>query len=193
VTTPNEEIQQQKLQLRNRIAEARNTLRAGSSDTRASAFALNAMQFVKSYAEPGDLIALFVSFGYEPPTDMFIGLLEDLGYGVLLPRVEDGAEIGWYRYDGTWSLDSFGIAAPYQSTEKLDSAKMIFVPAFAASNDGRRLGRGKGFYDRALKNIPLFTNGGPFRVAVTDIAGLLEPGAIPIESHDELVDAVLVG
>ncbi|MFZ9309036.1 MAG: 5-formyltetrahydrofolate cyclo-ligase [Candidatus Nanopelagicales bacterium] len=193
MTTPFDEIQQQKLQLRNRVTEARNTLRSGSSDTRASAFALNAMQFVKSYTKPGDLIALFVSFGYEPPTDMFIGMLEDLGYGVLLPRVENSAEIGWYRYDGTWSLDSFGIAAPYQSTEELNSAMMLFIPAFAASNDGRRLGRGKGFYDRALKSIPSFANGGPFRVAVTDIAGLLEPGVIPLESHDELVDAVLVG
>lgn len=172
---------------------ARSTLRAGSTDTRASAFALNAMQFVKSFTQPGDVIALFVSLGYEPPTDLLISTLDELGYGILLPRVLDDTSLGWYRYDGQWSVDQLGISAPHQTSAELNSARMIFIPACAASNDGRRLGRGKGFYDRALAEIAAFDEGGPYRIAVTDIAGLLEPGIIPVESHDQFVNAVLVG
>lgn len=193
MTTPNEEIHQQKVELRQRIQVARNTLRAGSSDTRASAFALNAMQFVKSYSEPGDVIALFVSLGYEPPTDLLISTLDELGYGILLPRVLDDVNLGWYRYDGQWLVDELGISAPHESSADLKSARIIFIPACAASNDGRRLGRGKGYYDRALASVQEFHEGGPFRIAVTDISGLVEPGLIPVDAHDQLVNAVLVG
>lgn len=131
--------------------------------------------------------------GYEPPTDILISTLDDMGYGILLPRVLDDHHLGWYRYDGQWSADTFGISAPHQTSADLQSARMIFIPSCAASNDGRRLGRGKGFYDRALAHIPEFDNGGPYRIAVTDIAGLIEPGLIPIEAHDQSVNAVLVG
>lgn len=193
MTTPNESIHQQKVQLRKEIQVARNTLRAGSSDTRASAFALNAMQFVKSYANQGDVIALFVSMDYEPPTDLLLSTLDELGYGILLPRVIDDVTLEWFRYDGEWSLDVLGIAAPALDKAELSSARIIFIPAFAASNDGRRLGRGRGYYDRALESIPSFENGGPFKIAVTDIAGLVEPGLIPMDLFDQYVDAVLVG
>lgn len=193
MTTPNEEIHQQKVALRKQIQVARNTLRAGSTDTRASAFALNAMQFVKSYTKPGDVIAVFVSMGYEPPTDLLISTLDDLGYGILLPRVLDDDQLSWYRYDGQWSVDELGISAPHQTSADLQSARMIFIPACAASNDGRRLGRGRGFYDRALATVSGFDQGGPYRIAVTDIAGLIEPGLIPIDAHDQTVNAVLVG
>jgi 5-formyltetrahydrofolate cyclo-ligase len=193
VTTPNDDIRLQKIDLRKRVQVARNTLRTGATDTRASAFALNAMQFVKTYAKPGEVIALFVSFDYEPPTDMFISMLDEGGYKILLPRVVNEVELQWFRFDGQWSLDTMGINAPHQTSAHLDSASIICIPAFAASNDGRRLGRGKGFYDRQLQQVKPFEEGGPFRIAVTDIAGLIEPGVIPMDTFDQKVDAVLVG
>jgi 5-formyltetrahydrofolate cyclo-ligase len=40
-----------------------------------------------------------------------------------------------------------------------NAIEVILVPALAVDQAGYRLGKGKGFYDRALKDLPAFTIG----------------------------------
>ena len=142
----------------------------------------------------GDLIGAFASFGFEPPTDLLISTLSEYGYKVLLPNSHEDKSISWHRYDGEWGVDELGIPSPLNQTpSSLGDCALIFIPALAASNDGRRLGRGAGYYDRALAQIPLYKDGGPVRVAVIDMAGILPDGQIPMADFDQYVDAVLVG
>ncbi len=180
------------------VAQRRLSLRTGATDVRASSVGINGVQIVRNNCEPGSTVAAFASFGSEPPTDILVSGLAELGYRVILPRVINDTEMTWHHYDGTWTTDTLGIATPgieSAASEAADirSAKIIFIPAVAASSDGRRLGRGGGYYDRLLETLPTHADGGPFRIAVIDVAGLLPEGVIPMEPHDAWVDSVLVG
>jgi 5-formyltetrahydrofolate cyclo-ligase len=191
VTTP---IDDAKNEIRKVVQARRKSLQTGATDTRASAVAIHGMEMVRKFCKPGDLIGAFTSFGFEPPTDLLISTLNEFGYKVLLPNSHQDKSISWYRFDGQWGVDELGIAAPLnKEAARLDDCSLIFIPALAASNDGRRLGRGAGYYDRALAEIPQHKDGGPLRVAVIDIAGILPNGEIPMDDFDQYVDAVLVG
>lgn len=180
------------------VAQRRLSLRTGATDVRASSVGINGVEIVRAQCPAGSTVAAFASFGSEPPTDILISGLVDLGYRVILPRVINDTEMTWHHYDGTWTTDTLGIATPgvdASASEPADirSAKAIFIPAVAASSDGRRLGRGGGYYDRMLQTLPTHAEGGPYRIAVIDVAGLLPEGVIPMEDHDAWVDSVLVG
>ena len=191
MTTP---IDDAKNEIRKVVQARRKSLQTGATDTRASAVAIHGMEMVRKFCKPGDLIGAFTSFGFEPPTDLLISTLNEFGYKVLLPNSHQDKSISWYRFDGLWGVDELGIAAPLnKEAARLDDCSLIFIPALAASNDGRRLGRGAGYYDRALADIPQHKDGGPLRVAVIDMAGILPNGEIPMDDFDQYVDAVLVG
>jgi 5-formyltetrahydrofolate cyclo-ligase len=194
VTTPNDDSTKSKTEIRAMIAQRRQTLRVGATDVRASAVAINGIEIVRAHCQPGSIIAAFSSFGNEPPTDLLVSGLVDMGYRVILPRVINDTEMTWHHYDGTWTTDTLGISTPATPDEVIiTSAALIFIPAVAASQDGRRLGRGGGYYDRMLEHLPVHEAGGPFRCAVIDAPGLLPNGVIPMDSHDAWVDGILVG
>lgn len=191
MTTP---IDDAKNEIRKMVQDRRNSLHTGATDTRASAVAIHGMEMVRKFCKPGDQIGAFASFGFEPPTDLLIATLNEFGYKIILPNSHSDRTMSWYRYDGDWGVDELGIASPLNKEGgNLADCSLIFIPAIAASNDGRRLGRGAGYYDRALAKVAKHVDGGPLRVAVIDMAGLLPDGEIPIDEYDELVDAVLVG
>ena len=179
--------------LRDEVRRRRKSLLTGSSDVRASAVAINAVQLLREFAITSGPVAAFVSLPDEPPTDVLLNGLTDLGYPVWLPRVVDSTTVEWVAYDGYLEQDLLGIPAPAGSPLQLSAAKAIFIPAVAASADGRRLGRGAGYYDRALAGLPRFEDGGPLRIAVVDQCGALPAELIPMDEHDAWVDAILVG
>ena len=53
---------------------------------------------------------------------------------------------------GIMKKGEFGIWEP--TGEQSESLELILVPALAVDRSGNRLGRGKGFYDRALERFP---------------------------------------
>jgi len=85
-------------------------------------------------------------------------------------------------------LIQIGIYAGFAASEEavdaaaaIGSADAVLVPALAVANDGTRLGRGGGSYDRALARVPVGT---PVWVLLYDD----EVGvSVPVEPHDRLV------
>lgn len=79
----------------------------------------------------------------------------------------------------------FGIREPKPAGElvELKRLDLILVPALAFDWRGRRLGRGKGFYDRFLGTVHGKTCGVAFDEQMMD--------AIPVEPHDIRVDCIL--
>lgn len=76
---------------------------------------------------------------------------------VYFPRV-NGSSLDFYRVDILEQLKTgqFGVLEPMDcctkvSTEDID---LFILPALAFDKSGNRLGYGKGYYDRALANIP---------------------------------------
>ncbi|MGX8689963.1 MAG: 5-formyltetrahydrofolate cyclo-ligase [Bacteroidaceae bacterium] len=74
-----------------------------------------------------------------------------------LPSIQ-GDELVIKRYAGTTALtpgQSFSIPEPTGlPVSDLNSISLVIVPGRAFDNDGHRLGRGRGFYDRLLPQLP---------------------------------------
>ncbi len=123
-------------------------------------------------------VALYYAGGFEVSVT---GLLQDTDKQLLLPRCE-AAGMVFCRYDGRLMPDRFGISAPV--TEPWDgSIDLMLVPALAFDRRGCRLGRGGGFYDRALAGYDGVTLG----VIREDF--LL--GQLPVEAHDRRVGQIV--
>jgi len=84
---------------------------------------------------------------------------------VALPRCIDAAGTMEFYYldaalpfEAQTEIGAYGITEPKTVLEKVDTkdfphASLFLVPALAFSRDGRRLGKGKGFYDRYIARI----------------------------------------
>ncbi|HZT22676.1 MAG TPA: 5-formyltetrahydrofolate cyclo-ligase [Verrucomicrobiae bacterium] len=79
----------------------------------------------------------------------------------------------------------FGIREPAPACLEIppDDLDLVLVPGVAFDRHGRRLGRGKGFYDRLLQNTRVI------KCAVAFDEQMVE--AIPAEAHDVRMDFVV--
>lgn len=123
---------------------------------RAAANRLLAKRITARFA--GLLVAAYVPVTDEPGLVEHLTLLRSRGARVLLPIVHGrhGA-LSWGWYDGPESLVAgpFGLLQPATAATDYTphDADLVIVPALALSPTGARLGRGGGFYDRALVGI----------------------------------------
>lgn len=76
-----------------------------------------------------------------------------------------------------------GMSEPVGNATELPEVDLMVVPALAADSTGNRLGRGKGFYDRALEQIRAKKV-----IALVHDDEFFE--AIPVAAHDAPIDAV---
>jgi len=102
-----------------------------------------------------------------------------------LPRV-NGLNLEILPYDEqSLSLGSFHIEEPTgNDTASVDDMELIVVPAVAYDRRGNRVGRGKGYYDRLLRETSAL------KVGVGYDFQLMEE-EIPAEPHDVRVDVVI--
>jgi 5-formyltetrahydrofolate cyclo-ligase len=79
----------------------------------------------------------------------------------------------------------FGIREPRSHCAPLPSLRLdlILVPGVAFDSHGRRLGRGKGYYDQLLKGLRGMTCGVAFDQQIV--------AEIPVEPHDVRLDCIL--
>lgn len=80
---------------------------------------------------------------------------------------------------------SFGILEPCENLEPSHPKELdlILVPGLAFDKKGNRMGYGKGFYDRLLKQTKALRIGLAFKEQIVD--------ELPVEDHDEAVDLVI--
>lgn len=136
-------------------------------------------------ANGANRIACYLPFGDEPDTELFLDWALDNEIEVLLPVSKNDGSLDWVIFDGSSKPGLFGFnEADGQLTQPKD-VDLVFVPALAISRSGTRLGKGKGFYDRALPTFePL-----PPVIAVIYEDELVDQ--LPSESHDRPVDAAI--
>jgi 5-formyltetrahydrofolate cyclo-ligase len=132
-------------------------------------------------------VAAYLSFGREPPTRSLIEDLTAAGVRVLVPVI-DSTDLDWTAYSGPAGLAAgrLGIVEPTGrrlGPAALDDVDVVIVPALAVDTSGNRLGRGRGYYDRALASVTVPV------IAVVYDAELID--TVPAEPHDRPVDAVL--
>ena len=118
----------------------------------------------------------------EPDIREFLDWALKQGIKILLPVVV-GERLDWITFDGTTEFGAMGFEEGTGKPAKLATADVAFVPAMAVDLRGNRMGKGKGFYDRALADCKVKT------VAVVfDEEILIE---LPSEPHDKPVNAAI--
>jgi 5-formyltetrahydrofolate cyclo-ligase len=133
-------------------------------------------------AGPGP-VALFASLPDEIETAPLDEALRDAGLPRAAPRVEEDGLV-LHLIPGHLALGELepgvlGIPTPSASWPRVGFTEcaLVVVPALAVDRRGRRLGRGKGYYDRALAGVD------PARVVGLVLDEQLVE-AVPVEPHD---------
>ncbi len=136
-------------------------------------------------------VAAYASYGGEPGTGELRRALAAAGVTVLLPVVR-AAELAWVVDDGgepqrggeRGMPEPTGAAVGVGADALLaEGVRVLLLPALAVAEDGVRLGKGGGYYDRLLADLPPHPLG-PLRVGVVHDDELLPAGAVPAEPHD---------
>ncbi len=101
-------------------------------------------------------VMMYVSRGAEPDTRELAENALRAGKTVLLPRCEDRFRMTALPWNGRDPLipGRFGIPEPAGEAETAPEPELILVPCVAATAGGKRLGHGKGYYDRFLREHP---------------------------------------
>ena len=102
-------------------------------------------------------VACYVSMATEPGTAPLIEGLLARGIEVIVPLSLADGTLDWVAYDpaATSTVTPLGIAeltGPPLGSAAIEDCALIIVPALAVDHAGIRLGRGAGYYDRALAN-----------------------------------------
>jgi 5-formyltetrahydrofolate cyclo-ligase len=115
----------------------------------------------------GETASCYLSMTGEPPTAPVIERLEGLGIRVALPIMRPGRQLAWGWHGTDLLRNGYGVLepAPDDAIELGHMAAML-IPALRAGRDGSRLGRGAGYYDRALAAVPRHADGGPLRIVI---------------------------
>jgi 5-formyltetrahydrofolate cyclo-ligase len=135
------------------------------------------------------VIAAFAPDETEPGHGRLPAAYTQLGARILLPVVpEDGRELRWAVDTGRLAPGRFGLlepVGPRLGPTAIGTADVVVVPALAVGRDGARLGRGGGYYDRALHHV----RADAALVAVVFDDELFDE--LPMEEHDQRVTAVV--
>ena len=134
-------------------------------------------------------VLLFVPRRDEPDIWPLTAAAQHSGKIIALPRFQPGSNSYEAAVVGEAARDlvpgKFGIREPAHDCPAiaLNRLDLVLVPALAFDWHGRRLGRGRGFYDRLLADVSGTTCG----VALDEQL----VADIPVEPHDILLNCIL--
>ena len=148
-------LRQAKTALRGRIRAARAGL-TGEQRADAARLLRDAVLSLPE-AQMAGTVAAYYSVDTEPSTRSLVYALWKRGTYVLLPMLRSDGQLDWASYEGPESMTParHGLLEPAEplARHSIASADLVIVPALAADRRGNRLGRGRGYYDRALARV----------------------------------------
>jgi 5-formyltetrahydrofolate cyclo-ligase len=141
-----------KATLRKQLRAQRRGLRA-SDHARCSIAAAAAILRLPRFAA-GKRVAVYLPFDRETDTAVLIAAARRRGVQLFVPVISDRRHrrLRFYRLEGKTSPGVFGIAVPRRIGTPVSAQwlNLIVVPLVGVDEQGRRLGMGGGYYDRAL-------------------------------------------
>ena len=184
--------------------EARTRLAAMDAQQGAAASDAIAEHLVGSDVAGSDVFASapavvgFVALAGEPDVSAVLTRALGAGKRVALPRIEPGEADGSMTFrwiDGPGGLaglarGAFGLLEPGPATDRVESlggGSLVLVPGLAFDGGGGRLGRGKGYYDRALAEV---TRSEGVVLAGVCFGAQVVP-RVPREDHDRAVHMIV--
>lgn len=181
-----------KEQVRSRFKQKRRELRGGESAQQLADAAAPLLQGL----EPGSMVSCYLSAGTEPDTSALLGALADAGHTVVVPVCEPGHQLSWCPWTPGAALVPGlfpGIpepAGPRWDVPEIMELNLLLIPALAVSEDGTRMGKGGGYYDRFLTRYRAAGGAAPV-VAVVHDHEFVPAGSLPADALDVPVDGVL--
>lgn len=146
-------------------------------------------------------IAVFLSMNDEVCTQEIIRDVFRRGKACFIPRYEsnsnhmDMLKLNSLQDMETLPLTSWNIRQPAADDNSRDEAlatgglDLILMPGLGFDRFGKRLGRGKGFYDTFLERCSRHPRGKPYTIALAFKEQLCQD--IPVDDNDVLIDEVL--
>jgi 5-formyltetrahydrofolate cyclo-ligase len=158
-----------------------------SDEDRAAAASAIAAHLASATFAQVPTVAAYLSMGSEPGTGPLIDTLLTRGTEVIVPVTSTEGTLDWVRYtpDAHTTPSALGVPEPAGArlgADALGRARLVIAPALAVDHAGWRLGRGAGYFDRALAHAQA-------PVCALVYADELLP-AVPHEDHDVPVDLV---
>lgn len=192
-------VREQKIILRKEMREKLRAFSSSEKTASASKAVCRAVLASAAYKNAGTVF-LYMSMPTEPDVSAVIPQALRDGKKVCIPKsdlhtgrmdffyLDDAKELSDQLEDG-----AFHIREPKPFLEKVPDGEqfpdnsVLLVPALAFSSDGKRLGRGKGFYDQYISRIPAAKS-----VVLCGICFSFQLLAdIPEEAHDCRLDMIL--
>lgn len=137
--------------------------------------------------QSADIVMLYYSLPDEVDTHSLVDQLVAAGKTVLLPKVLDGEHMEARRYTGAADLAEGPlhllepVGEPFTA---LSSVPLIIVPGMSFDSNGHRLGRGRGYYDRFLAEMPQ-----AYKIGVCFAFQRVDD--VPVDPTDVLMDEVI--
>jgi 5-formyltetrahydrofolate cyclo-ligase len=171
-------------------AEIRQRLRRLSAEERAAKSA-QACEWLRQQTiwRRAKTVLFYAPLGDELDLTPLFADCESEGRRIALPGFDaaQGNYAAWFIADRRRDLvaGKFGILEPaaHCRLRPVERVDLILVPGVAFTPDGRRLGRGKGFYDRLLSQVAGWRCGVALDFQVRE--------ELPCEPHDLLMDCLL--
>lgn len=135
-------------------------------------------------------VTCYVSMDTEPPTDELRQHLIAIERTPYLPIMKPARQLAWGRDGDNLERNNYGVLEPAEdSTFALSSTTALLIPALRCGTDGSRLGRGAGYYDRALATLPPHSVGGPLRIVIVFDDEVDD--SVPHDELDQRVDIIV--
>ncbi|XP_053741766.1 5,10-methenyltetrahydrofolate synthetase (5-formyltetrahydrofolate cyclo-ligase) [Synchiropus splendidus] len=146
-------------------------------------------------------IAVFLSMEDEVRTEEIIKDVFKLGKSCFIPRYERGSNhmdmLKLHSLEDMRSLPvtSWNIQQPAEDDSSREEAlaagglDVILMPGLGFDRSGKRLGRGKGFYDTYLERCMRHPRGKPYTIALAFKEQLCQD--VPVDDNDVLIDEIL--
>lgn len=167
-----------KQQIRSRILNDIKSIQASQRSEKSAAVQLNLKKLLSH--EKG-LWAGFHSLLTEPQIH-WNQVSENIQW--CFPKMVDGNVLQFKKSVSKNQLSGLGVLEPIDGADvPVSEISGVVLPAVAFDKAGNRLGRGKGFYDRTLKNFSGKKIGICFEVALIDV--------VPTEEHDIRCDQIV--
>jgi 5-formyltetrahydrofolate cyclo-ligase len=141
------------------VSEAKQALRARVLATRSKDLAKQTEnQFAQSLLEivsqkSVKRIGCYLSFGSEPATDFFIELARKQGLEIASPRLQPDGQMVMALLEQDTAPSKLGFREPTGEVIQAEDLDLIIVPALAIDHQGKRLGRGAGYFDTYLQHF----------------------------------------
>ena len=175
--------------LRAQLTQARRALRDDPQRKALLDAALteHTMSFLRDIGAEDSNIAAYNPLPTEPGAANFADMLRAHARRVFVPLSLPDGVLAWAVQDGAPAAPgALGIsepAGPRFTSRVLDSCGALIVPALGVDASGMRLGKGAGYYDRALSATDAPTAAVVYDDNVVD--------AVPHDAHDVAVQAVI--